>query len=93
MNIIQKIKLLFKLKSIYSQTVVDAKKEVVMADVTTGTTVVKPGWKTTEFWMTVIGNLVTVVGTLNGTIPPEKCAIIVSILNTIYTVLRTFAKK
>lgn len=54
---------------------------------------VKTGWKTTEFWMTIMTNVVTVVQALNGVIPPETAAIILAVANGLYGVLRTITKK
>lgn len=53
----------------------------------------KAGVQTTEFWMTILTNIVSIVGALQGVISPEIAAIIVSIANGIYGVLRTIAKK
>jgi hypothetical protein len=52
----------------------------------------KPGWKTTEFWLTILSNLVTVIGTLKNVIPPEKAAMYIGIINAIYGIIRTYGK-
>jgi len=78
MNIIQKIKLLLKVKKSAGNV-----KEAYM----------KSGVKTTEFWMTVVSNLVTIIGALGGNIEPEKAAILLAVLNGIYSVLRSLVKQ
>lgn len=52
----------------------------------------KVGWKTSEFWMTVITQLLAVVGALNGVIDPKTAATVVAVLNAVYAILRTLAK-
>ena len=54
---------------------------------------VKPGYATTEFWLTVITNLITVVGALEGVINPETMAIILAVLNGVYGILRSLVKQ
>lgn len=51
----------------------------------------KPGWKKSEFWLTILTNIITIVGSLQGVIPPETAAIILAVVNAIYSVLRTIA--
>lgn len=53
----------------------------------------KPGWKTTEFWLVVVANALTIVQALQAQLKPETAALIVSILNGIYAVLRTAGKQ
>lgn len=54
----------------------------------------KPGWKTTEFWLTLLGTTIpTLVGALTGVIPPETAAIIVAVANGVYGVIRAATKK
>lgn len=55
-------------------------------------TPVKPGWKTSEFWLTVITNLVTVIGTLHGVISPNVAAIALASLNGVYGIIRAITK-
>ena len=100
MNIIQKIKFLFKLKKAISEIKRVANREVVMSDTTATAvksdvveTVTKPGWKTTEFWLVMVSNLTTLAGALGGVIPADTSAIIIAVLNGVYGVLRTIAKK
>lgn len=53
----------------------------------------KPGYKTTEFWMHLLTNATTIVGALQGVIPPQTAAVILAVANGVYGVLRTIAKK
>lgn len=52
----------------------------------------KPGWKTTEFWMTVVSQISTVVGVFQGSISPKYAAIISASLTGIYGLIRAFTK-
>lgn len=54
---------------------------------------IKPGYKTTEFWLTTLTNISAIVGSLNGLISPDLAAIIVAVANGIYGVVRAIAKK
>lgn len=83
MNLLQKIKALYSLNRILSHTITEAKK---MDGLT-------PGYKTTEFYLTLLTNIVTIVGTLKGVIPEHIGATIIAAANGLYGVLRTFAKK
>lgn len=82
MNIFQEIGSLLKLKSFVTTEITEAKKM-------NGT---KPGYQTTEFWLTLVGNLINVVGMFKGVIPPGIAAIVVAVLNGIYTIVRGFVK-
>jgi hypothetical protein len=53
----------------------------------------KAGWKTTEFWVTVVINLISVVGVLKGILPAQTAAIILAVLDGLYGVLRTLIKE
>lgn len=53
----------------------------------------KPGYKTTEFWLTLITNAITTLGAVKGAINPNTAAIVLASLNGIYGVLRTVAKQ
>ena len=86
MNILQKIKLYFKFKRAFNN-IKKAAQEVKMNSET------RAGWKTTEFWLIVVSNLLAITGTLKGVIPADTGAIIIASLNGIYGVLRTIAKK
>lgn len=52
----------------------------------------KNGIKTTEFWLVVVSNLITISGYLKGTIDPQTSTIVIAVLNSIYAILRTLAK-
>lgn len=82
MTIIDKIKLLFKVKG----TAEDIYKE---AQIMNGTT---PGWKTTEFWLNVATQIATLWGAVSGFIPPKYAAIISTSGIAVYTVARTIIK-
>jgi hypothetical protein len=77
MNIIDKIKLYFKIKSCY--------EEVRSMEV-------KSGYKTTEFWLVVVSNIGNVVTACAGLIPPSTAVIVSAVLNCIYTILRSAVK-
>lgn len=90
MNIIEKIKVLLALNKSFDKIKREAKKEVVMSE---DAKVVKPGWKTTEFWLTALAEIGTLIGALRGVIPAETAGIIIAIQTAIYNILRTIAKK
>lgn len=52
----------------------------------------KPGYKTTEFWVTIVGAGITFAEAIIGVIPQQTGVIIVASLTAIYSVLRTLAK-
>ncbi len=52
----------------------------------------KPGYKTTEFWLTVATNLAAILCAFAGTLPPEKAAVCMAISNGIYAAARGLAK-
>ena len=79
MNLLQEIKMLFAVKM---------PAENLIAEVNQ----VKAGWKTTEFWMTIVTQLLAVVAALNGVLDAKTAAIIIAVLNGVYGVLRTLAK-
>ena len=51
------------------------------------------GFKTTEFWLTILSNIVSIVGSLAGVIPPDVAAIIIAVANGLYGILRSIVKK
>lgn len=79
MGLIAKIKLLLKVRKPIEGLIKEVSK-------------VKSGWKTSEFWMTVVSNLITIVGALKGVIPAETAAVIVAVLNGLYTIGRDVVK-
>lgn len=52
----------------------------------------KSGWKTSEFWMSIVAQLLAVAATLNGILDPKVAAVVVASLNALYGILRTVAK-
>jgi hypothetical protein len=78
MNFIKKIKFLFKIRRPIKNI--------------GGIIMQKPGWKTSEFYLTVLSNLIAIAGALNGVLDPKTAAIIMAVLNGLYTTLRTVAK-
>lgn len=53
---------------------------------------VKPGIQTTEFALTIFVNVVTVGMTFAGMIPAPILAIILAVVNSIYTIMRAIVK-
>lgn len=83
MNILKQIKLLILGKKEF-----DKIKEAYMEN----TTSMKPGWQTTEFWLTVITSLTSIVGALKGVVSTETATTAVVVLNSIYGVMRGLQK-
>lgn len=79
MNILQEVKMLFAVRKPAENLIAEVRN-------------VKSGWKTTEFYMTVVTQLLAVVAALNGVLDPKTAATIVAVLNAVYAVLRTLAK-
>lgn len=52
----------------------------------------KPGYQTTEFWLTVVSNGILIVTAMKGSIPADKAATILAVLNGVYATLRTISK-
>jgi len=77
MNLIQKIKLYFKVQKEFKKI-----KEGAM----------KSGWKTTEFLLTVIGSLTAIFFALRGLIPADLSAKIVGVAIMTYTIARAIVK-
>lgn len=73
MNIIDKVKLLFKLNSVIGQEL----KEIKTMDI-------KSGWKTTEFWGKVAVQAAAIWGAVGQFVPPKYAAIIVAAAEVIY---------
>lgn len=56
----------------------------------------KPGWKTSEFWLTVVTNLIGILGMEKGSVPAQYQPYVIAaltVLNAVYTVARTFIKQ
>ena len=57
---------------------------------------VKPGYQTSEFWLTLLTNAITMLGMVKGNIPQQYqpyAIAALTILNSVYTVARTFIKQ
>lgn len=52
----------------------------------------KDGWKTSEFWLVVLSNSITLVETFKGTIDPKTAAIIITSLTAVFNIVRGFTK-
>jgi len=63
------------------------------ADMVQPKSVVKSGVKSSEFWLTALTSVSTVVAALDGVISPEIAATVVAVVTCAYTILRTWAKK
>ena len=82
MNILTKIKLALQVKGFIKT---DLKEATTM----NGT---KPGWKTSEFWLTVASQVTIVWGSVQGLVPPKYAVIASAVGTMVYTILRTLAK-
>lgn len=58
-----------------------------------GVSKVKPGWKTTEFWLVVLPNIQQFVNALQGGLPDRITMIALALLNGAYAIARSIAKK
>jgi len=63
-----------------------------MADPVEPTKVVEPGQVTTEFWLTIAGNIGTIIITVAGVLDPKWAAIVLVIGNALYALSRGLAK-
>ena len=52
----------------------------------------KPGWKSTEFLVTVLTALASLGAAVGGLLPPEKAAIVAAIVAALYSLSRGLAK-
>lgn len=84
MNIIQEIKAFFVAKRVFEEI----KTEATKMDTKSG----KPGWKTTEWWLSLATQAGVLWGAIQGFIPPKYAAIIAVAGTAVYTVARTIAK-
>lgn len=83
MTLFEKIKTAWAVKGF-------AEKEFKEATMPTATG--KPGWKTTEFWMSMATQAGVLWGAVSGFIPPKYAAIISTAGVALYTVARTIQK-
>lgn len=54
---------------------------------------IKPGYKTTEFWLTMGSNVAAILTTLAGVVPPKWSAIFLIAANGLYALSRGLAKQ
>lgn len=53
----------------------------------------KAGYTTTEFWLTILTNVMTIAPMVAGVLPPKTGAVVLALANGMYAVLRTLAKQ
>jgi len=53
----------------------------------------RQGYKTTEFWLSLLGTVAGIAGTVGGVIPQPWGLILSTALPAVYTIARTVAKK
>ena len=53
---------------------------------------VKPGWQTTEFWLSAVMAVAPMIMTFVGALPPPYGPIIAAVVTAIYTIGRSFVK-
>lgn len=54
---------------------------------------VKQGWKTSEFWITSIASVQTLIQSIQGNIPHPYGEIIVAVMAAAYSIARAIAKR
>ena len=54
--------------------------------------VTKTGVTTTEFWMTMLGNVVVVLQGMQGQLDSKWVAIALVVINGVYTIMRSLVK-
>lgn len=53
----------------------------------------KPGWKTTEFWLTLLGTTIpTLIGASSGAIPGKWAAVVLAASSAAYGLIRAITK-
>ena len=77
----------FKMWQLLKQAAKDAKQEVKIMDE------VKPGWKTTEFWVTTLASVMTLIQSMQGTIPHPWGEVAVAVMTAAYSIARAISKK
>lgn len=73
----------FKVRS----TVAEIEKEATLPTVSG-----KPGWKTTEFWLSLGAQIALIWGAVKGFVPAQTAAIVSIIGTSIYTIAATVRK-
>jgi len=79
MSILEKIKLLFKVREPATELI-------------SGIKGFKAGYRTPSFWVTVIGSLLSMVAAFSGIIPEQVSLLITVILTGLYNITRGMAK-
>ena len=79
MNLLSEIKLLFTIRKPAMELIQEVK-------------MLKSGWKSSEFWLTLLSTAGTIVGALSGVITPQTAAIITAVVTGLYTTLRSVLK-
>jgi hypothetical protein len=74
MGLIRKVKAAFAAKKVVKQLGQAASKQA--------------GWKTLAFWLTLVGNLVTLATALQGLIPAQAALVAMTVLTAVYNILR-----
>ena len=85
MNIFQEIKLFLAARKMISTLATEA-------TTMNGT---KPGWKTSEFWITLLMNVIGALTLIKGIVPAPYSAYVIvalTVLNSVYTIARSFVK-
>lgn len=54
---------------------------------------VKPGFKSTEFWLTMASNVAAILITVSEAVEPKVGAVLAIVANGLYAISRGFAKK
>jgi hypothetical protein len=70
----------------FERVTTDIKQEATKMSGTT------PGWKTSEFWLSLAAQAATLWGAVQGFIPPKYAAIVSTVGVAVYTVARTILK-
>lgn len=83
MKIFQQIKALFAFKSFITTELREGKMVTESG---------KPGWRTTEFWMNLAGQVAVLWGAVHGFIPQPWASIISISGIAVYTIARTITK-
>lgn len=83
MNIFQEIKALWATKGTVEEIIKEAKMDSASG---------KPGWQTTEFWLSLATQAGVLWGAVQGFVPPKIAAIVTIVGSAVYTVARTIAK-
>ncbi len=53
---------------------------------------IRPGWQTTEFWLTLLGHLGLISGAISGVLPPQYAALAAAASQVAYNLSRGLVK-